>query len=819
VTEQLRARVEALRQPLRFASSDNFTGIERIRDLGETLRRAVDRLTEVAPKPSLGQFESWRQRLAGFEQMSKSDQAVEVARGLRLCQGLAGRPAPVRKTRASASKTVELTASVETLKGIGPALARNLAERGIETVEDLIWLVPRRYDDVRTVLGLSEGLRDAEVGERIALRGLSTGAGFFRRGRRRWVDLRLNDPDGGKGRLVVRWFNAHGAMAKRFPADAIVVLSARLQMRGGVAEMANPDILEVTLPDGTTTTGADGLIPRYADVQGVPPATFRKACHAAVAACVADVPDAVPAHVAKRLKLGALAESLQTLHAPPSSLTVEEVQELNRGYSEWHRRLAFDELFVLGIAVAQRRRLRRADVAVPCPVDAKAAKRCTKVFPFQLTGAQAAAIDVIGKDLAASVPMNRLLQGDVGSGKTAVAFAAAHQVVSGGRQVAFMAPTEILAEQHYANIKVWAQACGMRAALLTASTPRPVRSSMLSLLGAGEVDLVIGTHALLTETVEFPALGLAIVDEQHRFGVAQRVRLRAKGGGDGAPHLLVMTATPIPRTLALTAYGDLDATVLDELPPGRQPVKTRVMKGLRGRDTAYRLVAKRVAKGQRAFVVCPLVEPRPDADDARANWTDATSLAERLTEELAPARVGLVHGRLPHDEREQAMRGFRDGELDVLVATTVIEVGVDVPEATVMVIEDAHRFGLSQLHQLRGRVGRGGGKSDCLLMARGSKTPEGARRLEIMASTTDGFVIAEEDLKLRGPGELLGARQAGLPKLRFGDLREHAELLVKARSEADRLLADDPQLERHEQLRELLARRLRGVEVYGSESG
>ncbi len=816
MTEQLRARVEALRQPLRFASEDNFAGIHRIRDLGETLRRAVDRITEVVPKPARSEFESWRRRLAGFEQLSKGDQAVEVARGLRLCQGLAGR---ATKARTFAKGAVGLRASVVTLSGIGPAMANKLADRGIDTVEDLIWLVPRRYDDVRNVRGLGEALADAEPGERVTVRGLSTGARFFRRGRRRWVDLRLNDETVGKGRLVVRWFNAHGAMAKRFPSGAIVVLSGKLQERGGNAEMANPDVLEVTLPDGQTTSNVDGLIPRYADIQGVPPATLRKACVAAVKTCVSDVADAVPAEVAKRLELGSLPEALQNLHAPPASLSIDEVAALNAGYSDWHRRLAFDELFVLGLAVAQRRRWRRADVAVPCPIDATAAERCTAVFPFTLTGAQTRAVDMVSSDLAAAVPMNRLLQGDVGSGKTAVAFSAAHQVIAAGRQVAFMAPTEILAEQHFATLSVWAEACGVRAALLTASVPRPVRKSTLSLLAAGEIDLVIGTHALLSEGVDFPALGLAIVDEQHRFGVAQRVRLRSKGTEDGAPHLLVMTATPIPRTLALTAYGDLDVTVLDELPPGRQPAKTRIKSGLRGRESAYKMVAKRVAKGERAFVVCPLVEPREDPDDARINWADATSTAEHLHELLAPARVGLVHGRLAHDDRERAMRAFRDGELDVLVATTVIEVGVDVPEATMMVIEDAHRFGLSQLHQLRGRVGRGGGKADCLLLARGSKTPEGARRLEIMAETTDGFRIAEEDLKLRGPGELLGARQAGLPKLRFGDLREHAELLVKARSEADRLLADDPELDRHPELKQLLEWRLRGVEVYGAESG
>jgi ATP-dependent DNA helicase RecG len=418
--------------------------------------------------------------------------------------------------------------------------------------------------------------------------------------------------------------------------------------------------------------------------------------------------------------------------------------------------------------------------------------------------------------------MNRLLQGDVGSGKTAVAFAAALQVAAAGRQAAIMAPTEILAEQHHKTLSRWGERAGLRTALLTASTPRGVRASRLALLAAGELDLVVGTHSLIAESVGFARLGLVVIDEQHRFGVAQRVALRGKGE-EGAPHLLVMTATPIPRTLALTAYGDLDATVIDELPPGRVPPVTRVCAGARERAAAYRLVRERVAAGERAFVVCPLVEPADPADELRTGWVDATTTAEELAAALAPARVGLVHGRMPGEARDAAMAALVAGALDVLVATTVIEVGVDVPAATVMVVEDADHFGLSQLHQLRGRVGRGGGSAWCLLVTRGSRTEEARRRLAVMAQTTDGFRIAEEDLALRGPGELLGARQAGLPRLRFGDLRTHTELLLEARAEADEVLAADPALGRaeHASLRRALARRAARLDqpVFGAEGG
>jgi ATP-dependent DNA helicase RecG len=359
----------------------------------------------------------------------------------------------------------------------------------------------------------------------------------------------------------------------------------------------------------------------------------------------------------------------------------------------------------------------------------------------------------------------------------------------------------------------------MRVELLTASTPKGVRASLLALLAAGTIDVLIGTHSLLSEGVGFHALGLVVIDEQHRFGVAQRAKLRDKGDGQGSPHLLVMTATPIPRTLALTAYGDLDVSILDELPPGRKPSTTKIHKGARGIAAAYKLVGERVAKNERAYIVCPKIDPSQDDED-ETKWKDATTVAVDVAKALPKARVALVHGRLDSAERDRIMRAFKDGSIDVLVATTVIEVGVDVPEATVMVIHDADRFGLAQLHQLRGRVGRGKAQAHCALLVQGSSTEDAEKRLATMVATTDGFRIAEEDLLLRGAGELLGARQAGVPRLRYGDLHQHTELLLEARRQADAVLDGDPDLVRpeNESLRRALDRRL-AHEVYGAESG
>jgi ATP-dependent DNA helicase RecG len=479
-----------------------------------------------------------------------------------------------------------------------------------------------------------------------------------------------------------------------------------------------------------------------------------------------------------------------------------------------------------------RRKERRADAAVPCARTPGLDEVLVKALPFSPTKAQLRAFREMSDDLVRGVPMNRLLQGDVGAGKTAVAFAAALHVARAGRQVAVMAPTELLAEQHFETWKKWSASAGLRVELLTASTQKGVRQSLLALLSAGKIDVVIGTHSLIAEAVGFAALGLVVIDEQHRFGVAQRAKLRDKGDGQGAPHLLVMTATPIPRTLALTAYGDLDVSILDELPPGREPAKTKIVAGKRGEQAAYKLIAERVAAGERAYVVCPKVEDDPESD---SDWKDATTVASEMSAALPQLRVGLVHGRLDSEARDRVMRAFKQGELDVLVATTVIEVGVDVPSATVMVIHDAERFGLAQLHQLRGRVGRapshGGsgpdakrpghyGVAHCVLVTGGSISEDGRRRLDAMVRTTDGFLIAEEDLALRGPGELLGPRQAGVPRLRFGDLAQHTELLLEARGHAERILDEDPDLVRpeHAALRAALARRV-AQSVYGAESG
>ncbi len=861
---ELIRRVEALRRPLELAAKDNFGGVRKIAGLGVALRAACDGVIAKAP-PGTDALAAWREILARWEQLAEDQQAVEVARGMRLVARFAKPPAkkvidpaksvgailkrnpnpspnpsPSPKPNPSPSPSPIPTPSpspkpkaiatddplalpTHTLPGIGPAFAQRLAEAGLETVEDLLWCLPRRYDDVRDAIPLARLVELAD-GTRVTFAAkVASSRMIFARGRR-WAEVRLGAIDLTEpATAIVRWFNVWAGIDKRMPQGAQVTLSGVVRTRGGRLELANPDILAIDLTD------ADGqqelapkpmpsILARYPDVAGVPASKLRVACRAACARVGDRADDGVPATVERAAQLPALGETLARLHDPPAQIAKDELAALNRGDSPWQRRLVFGELFALGVAVAVKRRERRADAAVPCPPAPELDQVIKGALPFAVTRAQHRAIGELAADLEKPTPMNRLLQGDVGSGKTAVAFAAAVQVALAGRQSAVMAPTELLAEQHAQTWRRWAErmAHPLRVELLTASTPRAARQSRLALLASKSIDVLIGTHARVSEGVGFGALGLVVIDEQHRFGVAQRARLRDKGDGQGAPHLLVMTATPIPRTLALTAYGDLDASVLDELPPGRTPVATKLAAGKRGEAAAYKLVAERVAAGERAYVVCPKVED----DGGESSFKDATTVASELAAARPELRVGLVHGRLDAAARDRVMRAFKQGELDVLVATTVIEVGVDVPEATVMVIHDADRFGLAQLHQLRGRVGRGTGAAQCVLISHGTVSEDGRVRLDAIAATTDGFQIAEADLALRGPGELCGPRQAGVPRLRFGSLSQHFELLLEARRHAERVLDEDPELVRpeHAALRLALLRRM-AQSVYGPESG
>ncbi len=687
--------------------------------------------------------------------------------------------------------TASLQASISRLPGIGPNFSERLGKMGIHTIGDMLWLLPRRYDDYRAMKPIHQ-LRDGDEvtilanlwdlkSKRLSGRGASFTTGVL---------------DDSTATIQVSWFNPY--VIKQLKTGQSYVFSGKVQSYLGRLTLRNPEFEE---PDKELLhTGR--LVPVYPLTKGIGAKWMRNTQKRVVAEWGRRVHDHLPESVRQRAGLMTLAQALDQVHFPDSQESLRDARQ----------RLAFDELFVIQIGVLRQRQEYRSLPGRSFPLDAIGQAAFVQALPFEYTSAQARAARAILDDLAGDRPMSRLMQGDVGSGKTVVAANAMWAVAANGAQAAMMAPTEILAEQHYRGLsKLFAglrvQERPVRVALLTGSVKGAERAATLRALAAGEIDIAVGTHALIQEGVEFRNLGLAIIDEQHRFGVRQRAMLRDKAasdsgveGQDPAPHLLVMTATPIPRTLSLTVFGDLDASVIDEMPPGRQPIKTRWLLS-KERERAYSFVRRQVEAGRQAFIIYPLVE-ESESLSAKA----AVPEYEQLCKEVFPQlQLGLLHGRMKSAEKDAVMQAMQRGEIDILVATSVVEVGIDIPNATVIVIEDAERFGLAQLHQFRGRVGRGEYASYCILIS-DATTPNAAERLHALEQSQDGFALAEKDLQLRGPGDFFGTRQSGLPDLKMAKLSD-LRTLELARVEAARLLQIDPDLSMPEHL--ALARKAR----------
>jgi ATP-dependent DNA helicase RecG len=670
---------------------------------------------------------------------------------------------------------------VASLRGVGPALAEKLAKLGVVQVQDLLFVLPTRYEDrtqISQIGTLRHGVRAVVEGE-IQLTEVA-----FRR--RRQLLCRISD---GSGSLTLRFFYFSGAQ------QAALKRGARIRCYGEVRrgplglEIVHPEYRYVVEQEDDEPL-EEALTPIYPLTEGVPQTRLRALIEAALDETQrSGVRDWIPPAMLADLELPSLVEALTAMHRPPRDA---DLAELTSGRHPAQRRLAFEELLAHQLSLRLLRQTVKSDPACPLRDGDALEQTFLRSLPFALTGAQARALREVDADLVADRPMVRLVQGDVGCGKTVVAAAAAARAVGSGLQVALMAPTELLAEQHARNFERWFRPLDVPVALVTGSLPARTRRSALESAASGDIKLIVGTHALFQESMEFAKLGLVIVDEQHRFGVHQRLSLREKGAKHGAlPHQLIMTATPIPRTLAMTAYADLDVSVIDELPPGRTPVKTVVLPETR-RDEIVERIHKQVLDGRQAYWVCPLIDESEELRYQAAEET-AKSLAEALGDDV---RVGLVHGRMSAKEKERGMGLFKDGKIGLLVATTVIEVGVDVPNATLMVIENAERMGLAQLHQLRGRVGRGAHESACVLLYGGKLSEMARARLAAIRETNDGFEIARRDLELRGPGELLGTRQTGLAEMRVADLVRDSDLLPAVQAGADKLLKNnDPAVE------------------------
>ncbi len=686
---------------------------------------------------------------------------------------------------------------VAELRGVGPALAEKLAKLGVSQVQDLLFVLPSRYED-RTQITEMGSLR---AGSRVVVEGeIQLTEVTYRR--RRQLLCRITD---GTGSLTLRFFYFSGAQQANLARGTRILCFGEVRKGPLGLEIVHPEYRRVAAAgtDGKTPEPLDEVLtPIYPTTEGVPQARLRHLIDLALGeAARSGVRDWIPPAMLADLELPSLVDALTMMHRPPRDA---HLPELLSGRHPAQRRLSFEELLAHQLSLRLLRQEIQGDPAAPLD-DETLEQRFLKSLPFALTGAQARALAEVDRDLAAARPMVRRVQGDVGCGKTVVAAAAAARAVGSGLQAALMAPTELLAEQHAKNFERWFRELEVPVALVTGSLPARARRSALAAVANGDINIVVGTHALFQESMEFARLGLVIVDEQHRFGVHQRLSLRDKGAHGGQlPHQLIMTATPIPRTLAMTAYADLDVSIIDELPPGRTPVKTVVLPETR-RDEIVERIHRAVREGRQAYWVCPLIE---ESEELR--YQAAEESAKELQEALPDVRVGLVHGRMSAREKELGMYQFKEGTIGLLVATTVIEVGVDVPNATLMVIENAERMGLAQLHQLRGRVGRGAHESHCVLLYGGKLSEMARARLAAIRETNDGFVIARRDLELRGPGELLGTRQTGLADMRVADLMRDADLLPAVQAAAETLLRENP-----EAVRALTRRWVGAGERYG----
>jgi ATP-dependent DNA helicase RecG len=660
---------------------------------------------------------------------------------------------------------------------VPPRLVEGLNRKGLERVGDLLFLLPRAYEDRRRLSTLRE-LRPGERG--VAVGTVRMARDLMIRPGKRGFQAVLADETGS---IALTWFQSGPWMKSRVPVGKRLIVSGELRATASGREMVHPEIEPADEGRGPSLhTGR--IVPVYPGFERHEQRQVRELVARVAAAHLAAVEDPLPPELRERLGLPPLAEALARIHQPAPD---DDLEALEQHRSPAHRRLAFDELFLLHLGLALRRQEVKHEPGIAFRVDGERLARARGLLPFTLTRAQARAVAEIGRDMARPEPMHRLLQGDVGSGKTAVAAVAAALAVEDGWQVALMAPTEILAAQHHATFaRVFGQT-DVEVALVTGTGSGGEKRRAREAVESGRARIAVGTQALIQESIAFEQLGLVLIDEQHRFGVLQRQALGQKGR---RPDVLVMTATPIPRTLAMTLYGDLDLSVLDELPPGRTPITTRVATPPRHPEV-WEAVELELRKGRQAYVLYPLVEASEKIDLA-----DATRGAEELQVRWPHRRVELLHGRLKQEEKDGVMDAFRTGRVDVLVCTTVVEVGVDVANASVMVIQNAERFGLSQLHQLRGRVGRGAAASYCYLLPSFAGGPDARERLEVLEQSTDGFVIAEKDLELRGPGEFLGTRQSGLPELSVANLARDQALSAVAAEEAKTIAAADPRLAR-----------------------
>ena len=797
--ESLKAILQKIEQPLNFSSKENYRNLSHIKDLGKTMQRLLALLKDAIPSLSSNDsfklLEELSEIFSDYDRQNMEIKKNKIKNALLLFEQLkiALDSIPVsqpqhfqdEKTLQRISDLKEamakLNVPIQYLKGVGPKMAERFAAKKIATVEDLLYFLPRAYEDrreIKKINKLEPGKTQTIIGKVIL-----TQAKYY--GKKRILEVTVSD---NTANLTAKWFKGQMSyLTSTFKKGTRVIFTGNVTPNYVDKLMIHPDYEILDEEDEDNLLNFKRIVPVYSETEGLHQKYIRKIMNQALEQYSRYIASPIPTEICRKRNLLNIHEALLSVHFPASN---ESIDEYNNMQTAAHRRLIYDEFFFFQLGMAIKKSGRILEKGISFKMQGNLWDKLLSSLSFRLTEAQIRVIAEIQRDMAAATSMNRLLQGDVGSGKTVVAMAAMIRACENNYQAALMAPTEILAKQHYSNIKEWADAIGLNTVLITGSMNAALKDETLGRINTGNADIVIGTHALISEAVDFHRLGIVVIDEQHKFGVMQRATLRNKGIN---ADVLVMTATPIPRTLAMTVYGDLDISVIDEMPPGKKPVRT-VLMGETKRNNVYQLISAELAKGHQAFIVYPLVEQSENLD-----LKDATNMSEHLQRDIFPDyKVGLIHGKMKEKVKDEVMQEFLANKINILVSTTVIEVGIDVPRASLMVIEHAERFGLSQLHQLRGRVGRRDIQSCCILLADYKCSADARKRLKVMEKTTDGFILAEEDLAIRGPGDFLGTRQSGLPDFRIASIIRDARILNDAREDAFGLAARDPLLEKPE---------------------
>ncbi len=810
MSTDLAHQLEVLEKPLKFASKNSFKNLSKVKNLEKVIDDiSLKIISEVRDLKIKKELSVIKDSFNNFENKSYDNKVSIINSALQHIVNLNNSCSSQSNSTQSQEKDskgeLNLSDPVRYLKGVGPRISELLSKKDIQCIEDLLFYFPRKYEDRRNIKKISS----INKIERVVVFGNIIDLNVTRMRSRRIFNVLISD---GTGTLNLVWFTANEKYLKKtYTPGAKIVVSGEVSYNKYKKNLQiihpRPEDVEIYAEDEDTedTTHFGRIVPIYPLTEGLTQKRIRSILKIVVDGFADGLSDIIPDPIRKEYKLSSISESVKEVQFPKSTEKIIDISSTQDIYgSIAHRTVSFFEFFLLEIGLSLKKKEFKQNKGISFKSEGKLVKKFISVLPFKITSAQERVLGEIYENMNLSYPMNRLLQGDVGSGKTIVSVISMLTAVENGYQSVLMAPTEILCEQHFSTISKMLEKFGIKVVLLKSGIKAKEKKTINNLISSGEAHIVVGTHALIEDNVKFKNLGFVVIDEQHRFGVLQRARLMDKGQ---SPDVLVMTATPIPRTLAITVYGDLDISVIDELPPGRKEISTKLYKdSKRNRLEIYNTIKKELDKGRQCYVVCPFIDESENPDFQHIKY--ATKEFETLSSEIFPEfKVGLLHGRMNNEEKESVMKEFLSNKVQLLVSTTVVEVGVDVSNATIMLIENSERYGLSQLHQLRGRIGRGSSKSVCMLVANYALSENADYKLDIMTKTNDGFKIAEADLKLRGPGDFLGTKQSGIPTFNFANIIRDWKILSEARDSALKLVSSDPELTSAPKLKQLVEKK------------